>query len=678
MLTILKKNRALPVILLVALLVLMLPAWACAADIALTGVTVNDNTFPVTGDTVAVSEPFQAGDQPRFILNFSHNVATALDANLAELSMVKIMPDGEKPVGTSTFGGLTDMGLVIKPAAALENGSYKIIVAQGIQANAGTTPKAYEIFFNVGGQSSGGGSEQVSATAHKIIFDLTGMAADTKSIVTVKQNDQIFYPNTGSNFYLEAGEYTYAVSAPGYVTVTAGLTVSKDATLSIAMQDSVSITFSTKPSDASVRVKVGQNEFVNAYAKNVFKLTPGIEYTYIVEAPGYTTQAKRFTPVADEMKTIELLAGASAGSYAEQGNGGNTLTMLVPGASRITVKEDNLNYSYNVLTGSFDGSKEVSFGFTMGAGVNNFGDGAGFKANNMPQIAIYHSYKNGPQGSPMADYKSGKGNLKYIGFNAEAPEGKLITIGLAKGVLPDGTYTLVFGKNVCGNNVSKTLGKDIVFEFVVGQGVTGGAVTEPTTPAGPVTPVTKVSFADVADNSWYKAAVSFVVENGLFAGTSDKTFGPNVPMTRGMFVTVLGRLSKVEGNFAQTGISFKDVKPDAYYAKYVAWAAANGIVSGDGVGTFSPNRSITRQEAAGILFRYSKALGYDVTVSDNAAINKFSDASRVAPWAEEAMNWVLAKKVIGGNADGTLNPGGTATRAQVANIMMHFVNSVAK
>jgi len=660
------------------MLVLMLPAWALAADISLTGVTVNGNTFPVTGDNVAVSDSFSVGDQPRFILNFSHNVANALDANLAKLSMVKITPDGEKAVAASKFGGPADTGLVVKPVTGLEDGRYKIIAAQGIQANAGATPKAYEIFFNVGGQTSGGSNGPVSADAHKIVFDIKGLAADTKSIVTVKQNDQIFYPNTGSTFFLEPGEYTYAVSAPGYVTISAGLTVSKDETISITMQDSVFITFSIKPSDSSVRVKVGQNEFVDAYAKNVFKLTPGIEYTYIVEAKGYTTKAQRFTPVADETKTVELLVGAAAGSYAEQGNGGNTMTMLVPGASRITVKEDNLNYSYNVLSGSFDGSKEITFGFTMGAGVNNFGDGAGFKANNMPQIAIYHSYKNGPQGSPVAEFKSGNGNLKYISFNAEAPEGKLITIGLAKGVLQDGTYALVFGKNICGNNVNKTLGKDIVFEFVVGQGGTGGAVAEPTTPAQPVTPVNKVSFADVADNSWYKTAVSFVVENGLFAGTSDKTFGPNVPMTRGMFVTVLGRLAKADVSAENTGISFKDVKPDAYYAKYVVWAAANGIVSGDGVGTFSPNRSITRQEAASIMFRYSKAMGYDVTVSDNTATNKFSDASRVAPWAKEAMNWVLAKKVIGGNADGTLNPGGTATRAQVANIIMHFVNNVAK
>ncbi len=672
---ILMRNRAIPVILLVAMLVMILPAWALAADISLTGVTVNGNTFPVTGDNVTVSEPFRAGDQPRFILNFSHNVANALDANLAKLSMVKIMPSGEEAIDTSTFGGFTDSSLVIKPFSGLEDGSYKIIAAQGIQANTGATPKAYEIYFNVGGQLSGGDGGQVSADAHKIVFDMKGIAADTKYIVTVKQNDQIFYPNTGSTFFLETGEYTYAVSAPGYVTVTSGFTVSQDETIFITMKDSVLVTINTVPSDASVRVKVGQNEFIDAYDKNVFKLTPGIEYTYIVEAKGYTTKAQRFTPVADETKTIELLVGAAAGSYGEQGNGGNTLTMLVPGASRITVKEDNLDYCYNVLSGTFDGSKEITFGFTIGAGINSFGDGSGFITNNMPQIAIYNSYKNGPQGSPVADYKSGNGNLKYISFNAEAPEGKLITIGLDKGVLKDGTYALVFGKNICGNNVNKTLGKDIVFEFVVGKGGNSGLIIEPITPAEPVT---KAVFADVAENSWYKDAVSFVVGNGLFEGTSDSTFGSSMSMTRGMFVTVLGRLAKVEVNSINTGISFTDVKPNAYYAKYVVWAAENGIVQGTGDGVFSPDKSITRQEAAAFMFRYSKAMGYDMTVADNAATDKFSDASRVAPWANDAVNWVLGKKVIGGNADGTLNPGGTATRAQVAQIIMNFVNNAGK
>lgn len=669
-----KRSQAISIILLAAMLVLMFSASAFAVDVSLTGVTVNGNTYPMTMNSVTVGESFSVSDQPRFILNFSHNVSNALDDNLAKLSMVKIMPGGEEAIGTTTFGGLTETGLVIKPDKGLEDGSYKIIAAQGIQANTGATLKVYEIYFNVGGQPSGGNSGQINEDAKKIVFDIKGIAAGTKYIVTVKQNDQIFYPNTGSTFFLKAGEYTYAVSAPGYVTVTAGFTVSKDETISITMKDSVLVTFSTKPSDASVRVKLGQNEFIDAYAKNVFKLTPGIEYTYIVEAKDYTTKAQRFTPVADETKTVELLVGTAADTYGEQGNGGNTLTMLVPGASRITVKEDNLNYYYNVLSGSFDGNKEITFGFTMGAGVNNFGDGSGFKTNNMPQIAIYNSYKNGPQGSPLADYKSGNGYLKYISFNAEAPEGKLITIGLAKGVLKDGTYVLVFGKNICGNNVNKTLGKDIVFEFVVGKGGSGEAIIEPTAPSEPVA---KVDFADVAENSWYKAAVSFVVENGLFKGTSDNAFGPNLSMTRGMFVTVLGRLAKVDGS-SDTGTGFTDVKAGAYYAGYVGWAAENGIVMGNGDGTFAPDRSISRQEAAVIMYRYAKAMGYGITAADSAAANKFSDASRVAAWAADAVNWVLDKKVIGGNADGTLNPEGTATRAQVAQIIMNFVNNVGK
>lgn len=670
-----KKSQAVSMIFLVAMLVLMLSAPAFAADVSLVGVTVNSNTYPMTGDNVAVGESFSAGDQPRFILNFSHHVSNALDDNLARLSMVRILPGGEEKIETSTFSGLTDVSLVIKPTSGLVDGSYKIIVAQGIKANVDVTSTAYEIYFNVGGKQSGGDVGKISESAHKIVFDIKGIAGDTEYIVTVRQNSQIFYPNNGSTFFLEAGTYTYAVSAPGYVTANDSLTVSKDATIPITMIDHVLVTFNTVPSDASVRVKAGQNEFVDAYEENVFRLIPGKEYTYLIEAEGYTAKAQRFTPVANTVKTIELIVKGTVNGYAEQGNGGNTLTMLIPGASKITVKDEDAEHYYNVISGAFDGSKEIDFGFTVGAGVNSFGDGSNFKTNNMPKIAIYNSYQKGTQGAPVAEYNSGNGNLKYIGFNADAPEGKLITIGLAAGVLKDGTYALVFDKNICGNNVNKTLGKDVVFEFVVGNGSGGGAVTEPAQPGGGS--IKPGEFADVAENSWYKNAVRFVVDNGLFKGTSDSTFDPEMPMNRGMFVTVLGRLAKVDDTDENTG-AFTDVKAGAYYAGYVTWAADNGIVLGNGDGTFAPDRSISRQEAAVIMFRYAKAMGYDMRAADSGAAGKFSDASLVATWASEAVNWVLEKKVIGGNADGTLNPEGTATRSQVAQIIMNFVNNAKK
>ncbi|OPX86449.1 MAG: Endo-1,4-beta-xylanase A precursor [Pelotomaculum sp. PtaB.Bin104] len=670
-----KKSQAISMIFLVAMLVMMLLAPAYAAEVSLVGVAVNSNTYPVTGDSVAIGESFSAGDQPRFILNFSHNVSNALDDNLARLSMVKILPGGEEKIETSTFGGLTDVSLVIRPSSGLSDGSYKIKVAQGIKANVDVTSTAYEIYFNVGGQQNSGDIGKISENAHKIVFDIKGIAGDTEYIVTVRQNSQIFYPNSGSTFFLEAGTYTYAVSAPGYVTVNDSLTVSKDASIPISMIDHVLVTFNTVPSGASVRVKAGQNEFVDAYEENVFRLIPGMEYTYLIEAEGYTAKAQRFTPVANTVKTIELEVKGTMDGYAEQGNGGNTLTMLIPVASKITVKDEDAEHYYNVISGAFDGSKEIVFGFTVGAGVNSFGDGSNFKTNNMPKIAIYTSYQKGPQGAPVAEYNSGNGNLKYIGFNADAPEGKLITIGLAAGVLKDGTYALVFDKDICGNNVNKTLGKDVVFEFIVGNSSGGGAVTEPAQPGD--SSIKPGEFADVAENSWYKNAVRFVVENGLFKGTSDNTFDPEMSMNRGMFVTVLGRLAKVNGTSGNTGV-FTDVKPGAYYAGYVTWAAENGIVLGNGDGTFAPDRSISRQEAAVIMFRYAKAMGFDISAAAGGAAGKFSDASLVATWAADAVNWVLEKKVIGGNADGTLNPEGTATRAQVAQIIMNFVINAKK
>lgn len=218
-----------------------------------------------------------------------------------------------------------EAGLVIKPRSGLAEGNYKITAAKAIKANTGETVTAYEIYFKVGEKPSGGNDGEVSGDVYEIVFDIEGITGDTKYIVTVRQDSQIFYPDSGSTFFLEQGEYTYAVSAAGYVTVNGSFTVSEAATIPVTMVDHVFVTFNTVPPGASVRVKAGQDEFIDAYQENVFRLTPGIEYTYVVEAKGYTTKAQRFTPVADETKTIELVLSGAADGYCEQGNGGNTL-----------------------------------------------------------------------------------------------------------------------------------------------------------------------------------------------------------------------------------------------------------------------------------------------------------------------------------------------------------------
>ena len=176
-------------------------------------------------------------------------------------------------------------------------------------------------------------------------------------------------------------------------------------------------------------------------------------------------------------------------------------------------------------------------------------------------------------------------------------------------------------------------------------------------------------FTDVQEGLWYYDAVKYVYAQGLFQGVTDTTFGPNYPMSRAMFVTVLGRMAGVAEDYPGE-TRFTDVKADRYYAGYVAWAVENGIVLGTSETTFSPNASVTREQMVTMLYRYANYLGMDTTGSGDA-LNQFPDASDVSTWAEAAMAWATDRGIINGTEKGLL-PRATATRAQCAQIWMKF------
>ena len=172
-------------------------------------------------------------------------------------------------------------------------------------------------------------------------------------------------------------------------------------------------------------------------------------------------------------------------------------------------------------------------------------------------------------------------------------------------------------------------------------------------------------FQDVQPGKWYYTAVDYAVSEKLFSGTSATTFSPEEPMTRGMFVTVLGNKAKIDPKEYPTS-SFSDVKAGVWYAPNVEWAVQNGIVNGTGGGRFSPNKSVTREQMAVILYNYAKFTNCDLTVRAGL-LDQFTDGGRVSGYAKYAMEWAVTHKIINGSG-GKLDPGGTATRAQVAQI----------
>lgn len=181
-------------------------------------------------------------------------------------------------------------------------------------------------------------------------------------------------------------------------------------------------------------------------------------------------------------------------------------------------------------------------------------------------------------------------------------------------------------------------------------------------------------FVDVVENSWYGDAVAFASSHELFNGTSATEFSPDAGMTRGMLAAVLSNLERGDGS--GLAAAFDDVADDAWYAEAIAWAAENGIVNGLGNGMFGPEELITREQMAAMLYNYADMLGVDTSARAN--LNVYSDADSVSSWANEVMSWANAIGIIGGTTTTTLDPQGTATRAQVAAMLERFVLLIAE
>lgn len=176
-------------------------------------------------------------------------------------------------------------------------------------------------------------------------------------------------------------------------------------------------------------------------------------------------------------------------------------------------------------------------------------------------------------------------------------------------------------------------------------------------------------FADVPSGSWYYDDVAYVYDTGLMTGLTATAFGPNLSTTRGMIVTILWRMENEPA--AKHGCPFADVRRGSYYEQAIAWASENGIVTGFDSSTFAPDRAITREQLAAILFRFAAYRGMDaVTLREN--LSSFQDQAAISAYAVSALNWAVGEGLMQGTGD-KLEPTGSATRAQVAAMLRRFI-----
>ncbi len=240
--------------------------------------------------------------------------------------------------------------------------------------------------------------------------------------------------------------------------------------------------------------------------------------------------------------------------------------------------------------------------------------------------------------------------------------GNILTLSfevLVKAAAGDAEVTLTYRPG----DISNYSEKNVDFTILPGK----VAVTE----AHPNCP--SKDFTDVPDyTNWAHEGIDYAVSNGLFNGTSYTTFSPNNAMTRAMLVTVLWRY---QGSPEVGENVFADVKPNEWYTKAVAWAAHEGIVNGVTADRFAPDQPIAREQMTTILFRFANRLGLDTSARGSFA--PFKDGNAVSSYAVEGLQWAVAEGIINGS-DGKLLPQGNATRAQVAAILMRFIENVVK
>ncbi|MFK7693050.1 InlB B-repeat-containing protein [Paenibacillus sp. HJGM_3] len=188
-------------------------------------------------------------------------------------------------------------------------------------------------------------------------------------------------------------------------------------------------------------------------------------------------------------------------------------------------------------------------------------------------------------------------------------------------------------------------------------------------------PSVQPSFGDVEPTDWFYNAVTYVQQNGIFNGTGNDSFSPSGTMTRAMYVTVLGRMAGVDAS-KYTAATFADIQADAWYAPYVQWAVEQGITSGTGNDSFTPDMDITREQMATLTLRFFEA--YHIPYQTNASVTtKPKDLSSISPWAVDAIVKLWQAGLLTGDANGNYNPQSKATRAEAATFAMRS-NEVVK
>ena len=355
---------------------------------------------------------------------------------------------------------------------------------------------------------------------------------------------------------------------------------------------------------------------------------------------------------------------------------------ITPSVTKVTLSENQTTFTVDVSLSQKEAFAGAEFGVDLPEGVTvtgvTFLDEAIQNASKSPQLTKNDRYFFGFYDTE--NQFSGSYQVARLTFSYSGSADVSITLGHSKIV------TILDDASTSGDTSSAPFTIQVTRESSGGSGggSTGGGgssgggsssgggtdIEEPDTPLG------DLPYTDVDPDAWYAEAVAYAVEKGLMTGTSSTTFAPEATLTRAMMAQILYNLEgKPSLDNEVLGYPYADVDADAWYADAVYWARKAGLVSGYSEEKFGPNDPITREQLASILCRYAAYKGKDV--SAKADLSTFTDASSASTWAVDSLKWAVSEGILSGKGNGRLDPTGTATRAEVAQMFRNYLEKTA-
>lgn len=634
------KQRMLSALLAASMVLTMAPA-AFAADAAegeLENITWGENnTYELSADTTLKSVYTINGDTDAVY-------TIDLDTHTLKVGTIEVAPNGNLAILSNT----TETDKVGTVAAANEKDGIEFQVGGKLTLGPKVT------FADPVGIYAFEPDTAVAALATIPQLVNRAVNGETESVVTLN----------GGNF--EKGlTVSQPTTIPAGKTVEGTITVNKGASLTVAGEAGTIVandgaTIDVTGTVAKIQIVEGTQPTINA-AEGAVK-----EYEIVTEegAPKTTYQV-----------TMDVKEGGSAELYSQIGDAEKTLAPAVSENSNVYLISNDAKiivavhnepfYKVENVTLTADTTGAAAEALTYDANVLGFVYNKALAGNATIAVTFAKDDSDGTdQGGSGSSGGGSSSSSNKPSVSVSGAGGKVTASSNGTvTITPDKGYQIakitVNGKEVAipadGKLTGLTKDDKVVVTF---EKITDGSST---------------LFADVADDAWYADAVRYVFEKGMMNGTSSTTFSPNETTTRAMIVTMLHRL---ENEPTASAAGFTDVASNTYYANAVAWAAANGVVTGVSETSFAPNDAITREQLAAILYRYAELKGYNVSAS--GSLSGYTDASQISSYATTAMQWANSTGLITGKTSTTLSPKGNATRAEVATILMRFCENIAK